>query len=357
MAGGRPFKASPPPRPVLPLTNEEMAQIAPLASDNERIYPDMFNYMPTRHVPLDEAKTRGWPHFWQGELCRYGHSAPRYVNNPRQCVDCLRMRKGRSLLGAAPTTALERYDARAYKPREVTTPGPTSDAPAKARAVALPEPDRTEKLFLVRYAETRDLDGAAIAAGTTAAQIIARLSWSKVFSDAVRALEDKLGIVNIPQSDGPFEWDDVKRDRLIEVYVDTGDIATARDSIRVTPSEYFREIAGNDDFAAQVEEAQGLATRALEERATQLALAGNDKLLTKILSAKIPEYRDNLKIDMNVTEKNLTDDQLNAKLVRLLGKQRAGRTFDAESEGEAGPAALTGRADAPRLTQSNQDLL
>lgn len=58
---------------------------------------------------------------------------------------------------------------------------------------------------------------------------------------------------------------------------------------------------------------------ALEDRAYQLALAGNDKLLQKLLSVKKPEYKENIKVDMNVVEK-LDDRQLNARLLRLLNK-------------------------------------
>jgi hypothetical protein len=74
-------------------------------------------------------------------------------------------------------------------------------------------------------------------------------------------------------------------------------------------------------FFERVKEANPLAHLALEERAMQLALAGNDKLLTKILSVKMPEYKDNIKVDVNVTEK-LDDRQLNARLSRLLDKLR-----------------------------------
>jgi len=127
-----------------------------------------------------------------------------------------------------------------------------------------------------------------------------------------------------------FEWTPEKRDKLIEVWVDTGDIASARDTIGVTPSEYLRELERNADFADAVKSAEPLADRMLEERAYQLALKGNDKLLAKILTAKYPEYRESLKVDLSAsTTLKMDDAQLKAYLVRLL-KKHEGSIIDAE---------------------------
>lgn len=317
MPAGRPFEEVPAPRALPPC---DPVSVAPLNHDG---FPDLMNYLPTRLVPLDEAKQRGWPLFYQAEPCRYGHTAPRYVSNPRQCVDCFRAKRGKQLISAAPVAGRAEYK-RPYKQREV----PTTPAPTQIVAAAPLEPDRMEKRFLAEYAAHKDIHAAAVGAGMTAAQVIARMSWSKVFADAVRELEIRQGIKAVPALTGPYVWTDDKHERFIEVYVDTGDMATARDAIQVTPSEYFREVERNSDFSSRVDEATPLALKALEERATQLALAGNDKLLTKILSAKLPEYRERVNIDLNTTEK-LSDDQLNAQLLRLTNKYQ-GRVFDGE---------------------------
>src|SRR6185437_4243860 len=140
---------------------------------------------------------------------------------------------------------------------------------------------------------------------------------------------------------------------FIEIFVDTGDAATARDSIAVTPSEYFREIERNADFEAAVLAATPLAAKALEEKAIQMALAGNDKLLTKVLSAKMPEYRDRVNVDMNVTEK-LDDRQLNSRLLRLLGKFQGSIVegdFQVISEREDGSSGDAGRVGQERVSE------
>jgi hypothetical protein len=344
---GRPLEISAEPRELEPC---DPKTIAPLNGDG---FPDMMNYMPTRLVPKDEAIARGWPMFYQAEACRYGHTAPRYVSNPRQCVDCFRLKRGKATLTAAPAQPEYKrpYAQRAAAPETGAAP------PAVARPA---EPDRTEKMFLGAYAELKDLDVAALRAGVTGAQILARLSWSPVFAAAVKALEDKLGMVYVTRETGPFEWTPEKRTRLLEVWVDTGDLATARDSIRVTPSEYFREIERNPEFSTAIEEATPLAVQALEDKATQLALSGNDKLLQKLLTVKKPEYRE--KLDLNVNdERKLTDAQLDTQLTRLVTKFR-GRIIDAEyTELEpvrqiAAPDHVEGNR-APREAEPNSDLL
>lgn len=58
--------------------------------------PDMFNGIAKRVVTLDEAKSHGWSHFYDGEwTCPYGHKAARYVTNTYKCVDCSRIADGK----------------------------------------------------------------------------------------------------------------------------------------------------------------------------------------------------------------------------------------------------------------------
>ena len=350
MPGGRPKQVTPPPRE---LTECNPADVAPLNKDGA---PDMMNYMPTRHVPQDEATQRGWPCFFEAVPCRYGHVAPRYVSNPSVCVDCFRIKRGKTPIGQKAGGTAE------YKPRAYTQREPTAAPGTAVAAIAPLEPDRHEKLFLAAYAGTKDVDAAARQASMTEAQVMARMSYSEVFRNAVNALEERLQIRRTPTPTGPFDWTDDKRKWLIEVYIDTGDIATARDAIRVTPSEYFRELERNIEFSDAILVATPLALNALEERAHQLALAGNDKLLQKILAAKRPgEYGERIKVDMSVTEK-LTDAQLDAQLSRLIDKQRD-RILEGEfTEVDVAQRQITDARNAegagsPQAAEPNSDLL
>jgi hypothetical protein len=350
MPAGRPFVEAPPPRAVEPC---DPKTIAPLNSDG---FPDLMNYMPSRLVPLDEAKQRGWPLFYEAGECRYGHQAPRYVSNPRQCVDCHRIKRGKQPISAQVKGGAPEYKPpRAYKQREAPV---VSAAPA---VVPQPlEPDRQEKRFLTAYAELKDFDNAARSIGLTEAHMIARLSWSAVFRDAVTALEESLGVSRTPAIQGPFEWDADKHFRFLEVFVDTGNEAIARDSIRVTPSEFFRELDRNPDFATRFEAALPLARKALEERAIQLSLAGNDKLLPRVLSANNPQYRESVKVDLT-SEVRLSDEQLRAEILRLAttGRRRVIEGEFREVEPQRAIEAPSGGegSDAAGQSESNSDLL
>src|ERR1700733_10650990 len=78
------------------LTSEDVAAIAPI---NRSGGPDLYNHMPTRLIPLEEAKYRKWGYFFASNPCRYGHVAPRYTTNHRLCVDCVRLKKGKTSIG------------------------------------------------------------------------------------------------------------------------------------------------------------------------------------------------------------------------------------------------------------------
>jgi hypothetical protein len=217
----------------------DSATIAPC----KKAIPDLYNFMPSRTVTLAEAKARGWTYFYEGEACRHRHMAPRWVSNPRMCVDCHRIKKTLLPIGATALTAVD-------------TPEDESDAHG--------------------HRET-------------------------------------------PTKPMAFEWTEEKRATLIEEWVNTGDIATAKDAIGVTHSEYSRELARNETFAAQVAEAEPLANQILEERAIQLALGGNDRLLQKVLAAKFPaQYRESIKVDITQNPiSRMTDEQIAARLHQL----------------------------------------
>lgn len=288
------------------LTLDDVKSVAPI---NRAGGPDLYNHMPTRMVPVEEAKARGWGYCFSAAPCRYGHVAPRYTSNPRKCVDCTRLKVGKGTIGER--TGIDNKTGKKG----------TGGASGVIVNVTKPEQiDAWERKFIESYAYHKDFSAACQAIGIEESKIEARLSYSGSFRTSYEALELRLGVKKVNSSEG-FLWTKAKHDKIIEVYINTGDLATARDSIGVTPFEYFQELARSPFFAERLKEADPLAHLALEERAIQLALAGNDKLLTKVLSVKKPEYRDNIKVDMNVTEK-LDDRQLNARLFRLLNKLR-----------------------------------
>lgn len=289
------------------LTLDQIKEIAPVNRNN---VPDLFNFMPTRLIPLEEAKYRKWPYFFQSTPCRYGHVAPRYTSNHRICVDCTRLKRSKATIG----------EKTGVNPNNSPGRGGAFGKGITVKVEKQQEVDAWERRFLDSYAYHKDFSAACQAINVTESQIDSRLAHSEIFKRAYDNLEARIGVKKVITSEG-FIWTKEKHDRIIEVYINTGDLATSRDSIGVTPFEYFQELARNPIFAERIKEAEPLAHLALEERAIQLALAGNDKLLTKILSVKKPEYKDNIKVDMNVTEK-LDDRQLKARLSRLLDKLR-----------------------------------
>jgi hypothetical protein len=347
---GRPKNVRPEPREYEDL---DPSTIAPLRDG----VPDLYNYLPSRFVTEDEANFRGWALFYDGRKCRYQHQAPRYTSNPNQCVDCHRLKRGKIPIGGKAGGEPE-YKAPSYKQRAPADPGAVT-------AVKPLEPNVTEKEFLTQYAEYKEFNAACDAAGVRPAQMHMRLSVSKVFREACNDLESRLGIRPTVPFSGDFEWDADKRARLITVYIDTGDIAVARDSIGCTPTQFYKELEANDDFKLTLDEAKPLADNSLEERATQMALAGNDKLLAKILAVKKPEYRDRQSIDLNVTEK-LTDEQLDKRIAQLAANaKRRGDlavidaifTVVTEPQGKIGPIGDPDGAREAPVEESNLDLL
>jgi hypothetical protein len=341
------------PKLVRPVQNYELIDPATIAPLRDGI-PDLYNYVPSRFVSEDEANFRGWPLFYDGRKCRYQHQAARYASNPNQCTDCHRLKRGKEPVYGK-TGGEPEYKQRPYKQR---APDPVGTLPA----VKPLEPNASEKEFLVAYAETKDFLAACDRAKFKQAQIHMRLSVSKVFKDACNDLETRLGIKQTIPFAGEFDWDEDKRTRLLTVYIDTGDIAAARDSIGCTATQFYKELEANGDFQLKLDAAKPLADNALEERAVQFALAGNDKLLAKILSAKKPEYRERMQMDLNLTEK-LTDDQLNKRLAQLVAsaKRRGDTTvIDAifsEPPREIGTVGNPGGTRETTEPEQNCDLL
>ena len=317
----------------------------------------MYDYVPTRYVSQAEAKHRGWRYFWEGKICKYHHTAARYTSNHYQCVDCARVKEGQQpVYPKAPGEPP--YAARQYKQPEPKTPGAAGAALPVPKA---PEPTSLEKEFLAIYAECREFDKAAKMVGQSPAVMVARLSWSTPFKQACADLETRLMIPRTVPEVVAFEWDEDKRARLLEVWIDTGDLATGLEAIRVTPAEFFRELERNSPFATRYEKAEVLANKALEWRAKQLALAGNDKLLTLVLKASDPKYKESLKVEMSVTDK-LTDEQLRERIRALRKNQEAidgeftvvGRD---EPQRIAGGVPAAGSSPEAGGSQSIRDLL
>ncbi len=313
------------------------ATIAPTRTLRGLVYPDMYCHMPTRFVSKEEALQRRWKFFYQGRTCRNGHQAPVFVCNDRMCVDCHRAKRGKAPIGL-----------RSSAQRLVRMPVAKPANGRKQSALT-----RNERKFLEVYADTRDMDKAAEAIRSTKAKVLARASYGEEFAAALKALDGRLetsaGVAPEPPA---FAWSPEARARLVEKYIDTGDIASARDAAGVSPSEFFREIERNKDFAQAIKDAEPLASKALEEKAVQLALKGNDKLLTKILSAKMPEqYRESLKLD--VTQNGvmrLDDRQLDARLARLLTRH-APAIIEHDAGGETGVIGVARREGTPAAAQ------
>lgn len=300
---------------------------APLNSEGR---PDLYNNMPTRMVPRQEAEDKGWKLYYVGDVCPHGHKAPRYVSNPKLCVDCKRIREGRQTIGGrGEAEYTRRPKVASYSERAVAA------GPGSAATIPKPlEPDALEKRFLTEYAAAKDFDTAAINMGHNPALFHGRLSYSKVFRDAVSFLEDQLNLARTPPMNDDFEWDDDKRVVLIRTYINTGDLALAIAAAGATNWHYEREIQDNPEFASAIEEAEGPALRILDRKAISQSLQGDSRLLQRVLSAKLPEYGERLKVDMTVTEK-LTDDQINTRLLQLyeqLGGQIINATPVADAE-------------------------
>lgn len=303
------------------LMADALAAVAPLKDGR----PDLYNHLPSRFITIEEAKFRGWKYFYIGDGCKYGHKAPRFVSNPRMCVDCHRTREGRLTMGG-------KLEALADPHTGWTKPAPVKDtkksAPA-ARQIILAEPDKLEKAFLVEYAKLKDFSLAAQACGRVEADFLARLSYSEVFREAIRRLEEDCGLQHIPTLLDECDWNDDKRATLLRVYVDTGDITAARSAVQVSNYHFIKELETNLEFATEYAEAQILAEKYVGEVGVSQAMRGDTRLLQRYLANVRPDQfgeTSKVRVDLNVTEK-LTDEQLNARFAQAV-RQLGGRTKD-----------------------------
>lgn len=212
------------------------------------------------------AILKGHKRYYSGMACKNGHVTERYASN-NICVDCLEK-----------------------KPR--VRKGSEKDAEQRA------DKARIKLVKAVESSEVLDL-------------------WAQPGSDLPAKVEN-------------YVWTDEARFRLINLYIDTGDLAGARDRIGATPSQYYRELENNPLFSDQIKAASVKAFQALEEKGINMALGGNDKLLTLVLKAKLPGYHEKVQIDSTTTVRAVSDEQLNRKLEALLTRYHDSAILDAE---------------------------
>lgn len=292
--------------------------------------PDMYNYQPTRFVSRDEAKARGWQHFWTGEPCIYGHRAARYVSSGSICTDCKRIERGHAPVygkGVPELDAARR--ARSYTPKHTTA------------VLGPPQPTSAEKLFLTKYAELKDFTLAAEACGRDESEFLAILSWNQAFRDSVNRLEESMGIARTQEVSEFFDWDDAKRRSLCLTYANTADMKQALRSVGVTNVQFHRELSDNADFQHSFDEASQIARAVFDHAASSAAIKGDTRTLGRIAANLFPEkYGESLKMDLSVKQ-NTSPEQQNAQLAALLsGFSRQGILVARTPERITGPEAV-----------------
>jgi hypothetical protein len=286
-----------------------------------------------------EAREQGLKFYFNGSLCHRKHNSQRYTTTGG-CVECALN------VGAVKTDNTVKELNRDKMRRPI------------AERLVLSGPEQA--LAVEAFAKAGSYEHAASALGLNVAQLKARRVANEAFDVAFKKLELRFNVFeNVGPSATPdFEWTDAHRTTLVDRFIDTGDIAEARDSIGVSPSVYQRELEQNTEFAAMIKEAEPKAWKHLEERAIQLSLRGNDKLLTAVLKAKNPEYRDSLKLDVNTTVRNISNDELDRRIKRLSRGQIIDARFtEVKSLPEAGIAELAGgEAEAGSAKQDWDDV-
>lgn len=121
------------------------------------------------------------------------------------------------------------------------------------------------------------------------------------------------------QPHNDLQWTDDIRARLIDEYINTGDIVAAREALQCSASDYHRELDANEAFRNAITRAEKLAIQTLEDRAIHMAGKGNDKLIIAILKAKLgDQYADRVKVDTTHTIK-MSDAELDARIRKLGG--------------------------------------
>lgn len=270
--------------------------------------PDMYNHQPTRFVSKDEAKGRGWKHFWTGEVCVTGHRAARYVSNGSTCTDCHRIEQGKLPVYGKGVPELEAARKRAYTQKNTVA------------SAAGPQPSSAEKLFLMKYAELKDFSLAAEACGRTEAEFLAILSWNQTFREAVNRLEESLGIAHTQQVTEFFDWTEDKRRSFLITYANTADMTKALRSVGATNVQFHKELSDNADFQRGFDDANQIARAIFDHAAAASATKGDARMLGRIAANFFPEkYGESLKMDLKVTQ-NQTLEQAHGQIANLLSR-------------------------------------
>jgi hypothetical protein len=284
-----------------------------------KTYPDFVNSAALKALPRELAEELGWSAYADFVPCRAGHVAPKFTAN-QQCVECWRVSKGKAPVHGRAKDK-QYYAERKPKPA-------TAGAPKVIAAPTAPQLDAKDQKFLTALAGLRDFEKAAAAVGSTRALIESRISCNKSFADVVKDHCDRLMIPRPPAAPKKFEWDDEKRELLVTTYIDTGELESARAAVGCSPSQFYREVDSNSQFRASLDEAAPRAARVLEDVGIKLSKAGNDKLLTATLKAKLPnEYGDRLKLDITTRTDKLSDTELDARFHLMLKTLLAGSGY------------------------------
>jgi hypothetical protein len=272
-------------------------------------YPDLANSAALKILPREVAEAQRWPTFYQPQPCQFGHVSARWTAN-EGCTDCWRVKLNPPKDPIYPRARHQEF-RKPPEPKSTSAGGPQ----VAAQQSAAPEPTAIEQRFLEALDRTRSFDEAAKEVGWTRSLVEARCSANAVFAAAVNDLCERRNIRRAPPRATTFRWSKDSRELFIETFVDLGELESARAAVGCSASAYFREYETNAEFRQAVDDAAPKAARVLEDVAIRQAKAGNDKLLVKVLAARIPEYRDSVKIDFNVKHQGKSPEQLVAAVL------------------------------------------
>jgi hypothetical protein len=199
----------------------------------------------------------------------------------------------------------------------------TGSAPAAADVEAVAAKKRVEAETIYRQllgaaAEHAEPSAVAVAMNWSEAALDSFLTEHKQFATDRYEKVRKRHTVTAATEPAPasdFIWTDAKRQRLLEKYVDRGDLLEAQEHVGCTPSQFNRERESNPEFRRLVEAARKEARETLKLRATTDALGGNDKLLSILFKDLESEKTDN---DLS----KLTDAQLYEQCVGIVYRIR-----------------------------------
>lgn len=216
----------------------------------------------------------------------------------------------------------------------------------KAIAATGEDMESIQRRLLTLLAEKKSEQAAAAAMGWDSAGLAlflnanrtwAKLQWfpltrqiatsAQIAKKVNRATPAKAELIAL----GSTLWTEEMHRRLVEAYVDTGDLLAAQQLVGVTPSQFNTEVDANPEFAERIKAARKQAAQTLELRAIQEGLGGNDKLMSLILRKDGD--------DAGVSQ--LTDAQLARRLTSLVSRIRS--RVDSERTG----ADESGRATEP----------